>query len=463
MTTTPPTSKNPTHSPSRPVTEPLNALQTVFPDGEAVLTKAKPETKAGDGEGWNDRENRLTSDEGKARVRRGDNVGVALGHETSGGPVPVVVDGEDPDAIPDAVVAWCNNRARFSWWSPHGGQNWLLLVTPEAYERLKPFHQTKLDFGGDGDHELELLTKGHALIPPSTIEHRYCKESKDCDGTGTGSYHLLDVNPPAPEVDVDAVEDLLGILDLDPAEGSAGSTASYDPENFPEPTEADVEAGKAALEEFYQSTGKKPSDDLHAVLNGKSGSLDLPRHDDGTIDRDRADSEAICLLLCAMEDDEKDIDRAEELAAAVYSHFCEETPVMKDGSGRPRKWNRDDGYRANRLDAARTFYENHRERFTKWKRRTYSTTEGSDGPRATHGNYSATTIDAVEGALHALADAETKDEVKTNVRAFALERDFAVPDSVSYPPPPSHKVPTPPEPDATGGWGRRLGTPVSDK
>lgn len=343
MTYSPPTSKNPTHSPGRPAIEPLNALQKVLPDGEAIFTKVQQGTKKGV-KGYLEPKSLLTSAEAQERVQEGDNYGFRLGYETNNGWMLAVLDVEEQGVLPDTVAKWCNDRALVRWRSLHDGLNRLLRVTPETYDRLS--EASAVDLDGDGKHEVELLApeRGHALAPGSTVEHRHCSGGKACDGTGTGGYRLVSVNPHAPEVEVAEVEDLLEMLDLDPdpksAEGSDRFTAS------PSSAELSELGDEAKWSSLDASTRRrleraedfdKLGDQFEALKEGRYAEAGF---DD---DRSRAEFRLVEILGWLFDDDKTKVRR-------VMTAICRLNPQTNAGT---RKWlERDGNYRDVTLNKA---------------------------------------------------------------------------------------------------------------
>jgi hypothetical protein len=301
----------------------------------------------------------------EAHVRQGGNVGVALGYKNSDGWKVAALDVEESGVLPNPVKEWADIYGFATFESGHDGLNRLLKVTPEAYDLLAAA-PTKVYLDGDeeGDHDLELLAPNgihHAVIPPSTIKHQYCGESKSCDGTGTGSYHLHDAYPDAPKVGADAVEDLLEMLDLDPAEGSgksdesATSTSRDDDElmDLPDDTEELIEEAEAKVRKFQTDprTGGQAFEDLMDLLRGGTGGFDDLWKDDGLIDKSFADVSALRLTYGIMRENNTDNDHASDLTYALYDHYIDNHPYTKDG--KERKWHkRGDRYQKTQLTAA---------------------------------------------------------------------------------------------------------------
>ncbi|WP_139305360.1 hypothetical protein [Natronorubrum sediminis] len=95
-------------------------------------------------------------------------------------------------------------------------------------------------------------------------------------------------------------------------------------------------------------------------LNGGRGKLSgKVTRDDGTINRSAIDFLTLSHLFGVMvKFGNEDKERARELSYAVYSHFAEQKPYVKDKTGRRRKWLlRDEKYRQDRLAYAVTEFD----------------------------------------------------------------------------------------------------------
>lgn len=147
----------------------IERLIDILPSDVPVLTEVKPGTKKCTQTGWNNPENLLTPDQARQHIKSGGNVGIRLGLNNRDEVNFVVLDVEEEGSLPHDVAELIKEHTLAVWESPHGGLNRLLTVTLSAYDLMEPFHQQKLDLDGDGDHELELLTKLHAIIPPSRL------------------------------------------------------------------------------------------------------------------------------------------------------------------------------------------------------------------------------------------------------------------------------------------------------
>lgn len=163
-----------------------------------VFTSVKPRDKAGF-KGWNNPDKLLTPKEAQFLVNRNRNIGLSLGLETEKG-YTVCFDKESHGEVPASVIERIEEYAVFSWSSQSGGYNHLLTVTEEAYEYLSQF-KTKVWFSEEGKHDLELLTTGHALVPPSKIDENH-------------QYDNLKIDPQDPTVDSATIKEILSDIPI---------------------------------------------------------------------------------------------------------------------------------------------------------------------------------------------------------------------------------------------------------
>lgn len=426
----------------------IESTVNALPTSERLFTKVKPRTKEGEGTDYLESENLLTSEEAVQRVRGGENIGFRLGHEISDNRVPVTLDGDDPSLLSEEVIRWANKYAVVEWSSLHDGNNWLIFVASEAYTILDQI-KTKIDVDNDGEHELEILTDNHAIAPGSVVEHKHCRATKSCDGTESDIYESLETALNVPVADESAIKELLTLLDV-PLDGEDHTDASpHDPRELPSVNDDLVAIGEAHIRDFQTSATGLAFDDLMDLLNGGTGTIDGLRHDNNTIDRDKADLEAIWMLYGIMRYAGESSERAYELTHAVYTHYCNEAKYIKDRTGRPRKWvdeREGDEYRKNRLNRAIEQHERHGSRWLRWMRRK-SPSGGSDVPRRFDGERAELVYDAVLISLYTLLYSEPSGpDAREVLELWADARDFALPDEYtipSSPHPPGHKVCTP--------------------
>lgn len=172
---------------------------------QTIFTVTKPRSKAGF-KNWNDPQNYKSASELGFLIDRERNIGISLGSETDRG-YTVCFDKESYGTIPDYIIKRIEEYAVCSWSSQSGGYNHLLTVTEEAYEYLNQF-KTKVTFQGD-KHDLELLTTGHAIVPPSKIDENH-------------QYNDLQTYPQAPTVDLDSVVQILNDIPVSEKEKESG-------------------------------------------------------------------------------------------------------------------------------------------------------------------------------------------------------------------------------------------------
>lgn len=180
-------------------TQNIQKYKQIFGD-ESVFTSVKPGEKAGF-KGWNEPDKLLTPDKAQFVLNRNRNIAIRLGIETDRG-YTVCFDKESYGVVQDTVINKIEEDAVSSWESQSGGYNNLLTVTEEAYEHLSQYKQ-KVTFEGD-KHDLELLTSGYALVPPSRV--------------GDNRYDDLEIYPQAPTVDLDSVRQILESIPVDEKE-----------------------------------------------------------------------------------------------------------------------------------------------------------------------------------------------------------------------------------------------------
>ena len=166
-------------------------LLDVLPADADIITKAGKTYKGGAEKGW--LENTLTPGEAREWVSEGGNIGIAHGAEVFGGRIVVLDD--ERDCLPEVAAGLVEHAVLAEVSSPHGGRNRFLVVSEDAYRRLRN-GPGKLDhLTEEAGLDLEISTGSHSLIPPSTIEHKRCNDTKPCDGTGVDRYHWVVVNP----------------------------------------------------------------------------------------------------------------------------------------------------------------------------------------------------------------------------------------------------------------------------
>lgn len=321
------------------------AALEVLPADEAVLTKARPGTKEGVGTDFNAREHRLTPKEAREWVSNGGNRGFALGPDTRF----VVVDVEEIGALPAEAAPVREEHALLEWESPHGGHNWLLRVTPDAYDLLDGV-QTQIDLDGDGEHEVEVLTKSHALGPGSVLDHEHCDEGKrGCPGEGRSAYELAATNPEADDLDVAAARRLLEALGIEPDEEDTSAVGHKWDGELPEPDDSLADEGEVALRTL-QKEATPAFNVLSSLLNGKNGCYEDLLVGEHGIDRSLQELMALTRLFGAIRylHGVEDEERALAITRATFESYVRESQYTDDGQR--RKWlTAGEDYRNDRL------------------------------------------------------------------------------------------------------------------
>lgn len=322
-------------------------LEPLFAD-EAVLTKTRPGTKKGVDEHFNAPEHRLTPDEAEEWLDTGGNYGFALGPSTG----LVTVDVEEDGVFPDEAGVALEDNVLLEWESGHVGRNRLVRATPDALALLNAV-TTQIDLDGDGEHEVELLTNGHALGPGSVLDHERCKPGKaGCPGEGYGEYELVASNPEAEVLDADGARALLDALGLNPDEEQSAPAARRDEDwELPEVDESLADVGEAALRAL-RDDHPAAFDSLVDMLQGGVGNHEGLLIEDGRIDRSLQELMALTRLhetvvFLGHEEGE----RARAITRATFERYVTGHTTTDDGQ--TRKWlQRGEAYKRDRLHRA---------------------------------------------------------------------------------------------------------------
>ena len=177
---------------------------------KAVFTSVKPGEKAGF-KGWNDPDKLLTPDKAEYVLNRNRNIGIALGLQTDRG-YTVGIDKESYGKVPNDVIEQIRECSVIGFNSQSGGNNHILTVTKESIEYLDRFKE-KVYFADNDKHDLEILTSGHCIVPPSRIDEDH-------------RYDSLKVDPQAPTLDIDSIRDILGDIPVSKKNEGDRSTKS---------------------------------------------------------------------------------------------------------------------------------------------------------------------------------------------------------------------------------------------
>jgi len=166
--------------------------------------------------GWNERENFVSSRQGKTHINEGGNIGVILGNWIEG-TTYVLFDIEKDGILPDDVKSVIDPHTVVSFRTPHGGHNRLVRIeNQDAYDLLNRFQTTLTDLSEGDSDDLELITNGASPIPPSEVAHGQCSGAKPCGGFGSDRYTTISINPSPEPLGIHAVERLGDLLELEP-------------------------------------------------------------------------------------------------------------------------------------------------------------------------------------------------------------------------------------------------------
>lgn len=123
--------------------------------------------------------------------------------------------------------------------SLHNGLNRIVRVeNKEAYKLLNSLPETHTNVTEGDSEDIEILTNGSIMLPPSEVDHsKDCSSSKPCNGKGgIDGYDLLSVNPEAPSLQVEAVEQICDILNVNPEREKEPDYTEGEVSNVPSPT-----------------------------------------------------------------------------------------------------------------------------------------------------------------------------------------------------------------------------------
>jgi hypothetical protein len=361
----------------------------------------------------------MTAQEAREWVRQGGNVGIKLGDVESDDWTPLVVDVEEAGGLPDHATKMVERYTLAVFESPHGGRNRLILVTDDAYYRLDDV-KTKIDLDSDGEHEVELLTSVHALVPPSRVNHSNCKNGKDgCPGHGVGQYELAEWSPNADVMTEADAEELFTALGMNPDTRANGSTTTdgWDGDD-PDPDPALVDEGEAVLRTIQKVNGASFLA-LVGLLRGGTGEWADALTKGSSIDRSEQELRALTLFYqSAIELADLEETRAEDVAVATFQEYASKNPYTDDQQ--VRKWlQRGSEYQKDLCSRAFGDYD-----FGKFQRFLNLTTREPDSEnyREWTDEYSKTTYSAVRVAVEYLSG-ELGSRLSTeNLRHYVAER-----------------------------------------
>lgn len=232
----------------------FNKIASVLPD-KPIFTKVKKETVEGKGYGFNQKENLLTASEALDWINQGGNIGIALGVWIDG-QISVNFDIENEEAIDDKTRSLIDNHAVAREKTKHGNTNRIVRITDgRAYDLLRSYGESHNHLTEGESDDLEIITKGHAVLPPSEYNHKHCSEEKrnneGCDQQDRTTRYLLDWVQDCEPLSYDTIEEIGELLDLE-SDDTDDSDVPYDEtddlENVPSP-----EPTKNVLREYKEN------------------------------------------------------------------------------------------------------------------------------------------------------------------------------------------------------------------
>lgn len=188
--------------------------------------------------GWDEKHNLITKNEAKTHLRKGGNISLKLG--TFFNNVAYVgFDVEQKGILPEALRVLIDTYALETHKSLHDGLNRIVRVNDrEVYELLDSIPKTHTNVTEGDSEDIELLINDSITLPPSKVNHKHCNDTKPCNGKDrVGGYDLIEVNPEAPTLQVEAVEQICDILNVDPErEKEPDYTSEEEVSNVPSPS-----------------------------------------------------------------------------------------------------------------------------------------------------------------------------------------------------------------------------------
>lgn len=233
------------------------------------------------------------------------------------------------------------------------------------------------------------------VVSPGSQLKRCQKNWHDCSGTQNGYYRIKRNQPIATVSASEFPTPRSDNRDID-TEYDDGTVSEEDPEY----DESVIDVANIHLRTLQSESGNAFHCLIDRLKGGRGRLSGRVTRDDGTIDRSSVDFVTLSHLYGVMTvfggEDES---RAKELAYAVYSHYGEQNPYVKDKTGKRRKWLlRDEKYRQDRLAFAGSEFD--RGKFLRWVRKGRNNTNEW---RGWSDDYSDTTYDTVRFALNLLS------------------------------------------------------------
>jgi len=201
-----------------------------------IYVALEPDKKYTTDTGWNNKTNLLTKEEAKDNIENGGNLAIVLG-KWFNSEAYIAFDIEREEAIPENLKAIIDSHALETHTTLHDNSNRIVRVgDKQTYQTLHDLGESHSNLSEGTDTDLEILTAGSCVIPPSQVSHTYCSDQKPCNGKGEGAYSLLSTNPQAPTLDLDSVKEIADILGKDIEQNQEVDHTEEVDENVPTPT-----------------------------------------------------------------------------------------------------------------------------------------------------------------------------------------------------------------------------------
>ena len=186
--------------------------------------------------GWNEKNNLITKEEAREHIENNGNIGLSLGKWFNGNTY-VAFDVEKEGVLPEDLKAIVDNHAVETHYSLHDGLNRIVKIDNKDTYNLIDSLPTEYDnLDKDDETDLEILTAGSCVIPPSVVSHTHCSSEKPCNGKGVGDYQLLSTNTEAPTLSRSTVERVADILGVDIEQNQEPDYTNQEVKNVPSPT-----------------------------------------------------------------------------------------------------------------------------------------------------------------------------------------------------------------------------------
>jgi hypothetical protein len=224
----------------------LNDDSQPKPDNN-IYTKARQKQVKGKGKNFNKKENLLSKNEAVDWLSRGGNIGIALG-VWIGGYIYVNFDIENEEALDDKTRSVIDTHTVVRFKTKHENTNRVVRISDgKAYDLLRSHCETHTHLTEGESDDIEIITKGHAVIPPSEYNHIHCSENKPCNQQDRTTSYLLDWVKDSNPMSYDTVEQIGELLELqsDDTDDSEPHTSTDDLDTVPS-----VEPTKNILNEF---------------------------------------------------------------------------------------------------------------------------------------------------------------------------------------------------------------------